>query len=85
MLPTSGVLRGSDGRTTIVIYDAQKQTLSQREVSIVRLLANGQCIVSGDGLHDGDLVVVSGTHHVSDGQKVKPLEPTSKTNVGGLL
>ncbi len=85
MLPTSGVLRGSDGRTTIFIYDAQKQTLSQREVSIVRLLANGQCIVSGDGLHDGDLVVVSGTHHVSDGQKVKPLEATSKTNVGGML
>ncbi len=85
IVPTSGVLRGSDGRVTIFIYDAKKQTIRQHDVTIVHLLANGRCIVSGDGLHDGDLMVASGTHHVRDGQKVKPLEPTSKTNVGGLL
>ncbi len=85
MLPTGGVLRGNDGRTTIFIYDTGKQTIRQHDVSVVRLLAGGQCIVSGEGLNDGDLVVASGTHHISDGQKVKPLEGTSKTNAGGLL
>ncbi len=84
-MPTSGVLRLSDGRVCIFVFDPKSQTLRQHSVQVIRLLPGGQCIVSGEDLNDGDLIVVSGTHHVRDGQRVKPLGPCSKTNVGGLL
>lgn len=83
-MPTSGVLH-ANGRTSVFVFDTASRTLHEYTVSLVRLLNDGRCVVMSDNLHKGDLVVVSGIHHVRDGQQVKPLEPASDTNVGGLL
>jgi hypothetical protein len=37
------------------------------------------------GLKAGELIVTAGVHSLKEGQKVQPLAPVSKTNVGGLL
>lgn len=83
-MPTSGVLH-ANGRTSVFVFDTVSHTLHEYTVSLVRLLNDGRCVVMSDDLHEGDLVVVSGIHHVRDGQEVKPLEPASETNIGGLL
>ena len=84
IMPITGVLHTAEGESVFVL-DAGNNTLRQSSVTVSRLLTDGNCLVSSDQLHDGDVVVVSGIHHVKAGQKVKPLAPPSETNVGGLL
>ncbi len=83
-MPTTGVLHTAEGESVFVL-DPQSHTLRQCVVTVSRLLPDGNCVVLSDLLHDGDVVVVTGIHHVRDGQKVNPLAPPSKTNIGGLL
>lgn len=83
-MPTTGVLHNADGESVFVL-DTESKTLQQCAVKVSRLLTDGNCVLLSDQLHDGDMVVVSGIHHVKAGQKVKPLAPPSETNVGGLL
>ena len=83
-MPTTGVLHTAEGESVFVL-DTESNTLRQCTVTVSRLLTDGNCVVLSDQLLDGDVVVVSGIHHVKAGQKVKPLAPPSETNVGGLL
>lgn len=83
-MPTTGVLHTAEGGSVFVL-DTESNTLRQCTVTVSRLLTDGNCVVFSDQLNDGDVVVVSGIHHVKAGQKVKPLAPPSETNVGGLL
>lgn len=59
--------------------------VSRREVTIVRLMSDGRCIITSDELKPGELVVSAGIHHIQNGETVKPLPAASKTNIGGLL
>ncbi len=83
-MPTTGVLHTAEGESVFVL-DTESNTLRQCTVTVSRLLTDGNCVVFSDQLNDGDVVVVSGIHHVKAGQKVKFLAPPSETNVGGLL
>lgn len=83
-MPTTGVLHNAEGESVFVL-DTGSNILRQCAVTVSRLLTDGNCVLLSDQLHDGDVVVVSGIHHVKAGQKVKPLAPPSETNVGGLL
>ncbi len=53
-------------------------------VTVESLHTDGTAVVTGS-LQEGDLVVSTGVHHLSDATKVKILAPQSKTNVGGML
>lgn len=60
-------------------------TVSRVAVSISKLLPGGDCIITSDGLHTGDILIAAGMRKLSDGEKVCPVAPVSETNKGGLL
>lgn len=80
-----GALLQKDGKSQVFVYNPADGKVEMREVTLVRLLGNGSYLVSTDRLKPGELVVASGVHHIEDGEAVKPLPPTTETNVGGLL
>lgn len=80
-----GALLRKEGRTYVFVYDASSQEVHSREVTVSRLFSDGRVLVTSEGLKAGDEVVSSGVHHISDGEKVRPLASASETNVGGLL
>jgi len=53
-------------------------------VTVTTVNRDGTMLVE-EGLKSGDMVVVSGVHHIKDGQKVRLMEKPSASNVGGLL
>lgn len=83
-VPGGAILR-KDGKTAVFLYDASTQTIRRCDVSVVRLLSNGRCLITSEEIKPGDLIVASGVRHVKDGEQVEPLLPASETNVGGLL
>ena len=73
-----------EGKSYVWTYNATQSTVLKHEVVTDGLTGNGGIrIVSG--LSEADIIVVSGVNVLHDGMKVKLLEPTSETNIGGLL
>ena len=72
------------GQTFVFLYNKEKQNVKKQTVEVVKLNSDGTAVISGS-VADGDQVVTSGVHHITDGEKVELLAPMSKTNVGGLL
>ncbi len=68
----------------VYIYEEKNQTVRRCKVKVLRLHTDGTAVVSG-ALLPGNLVVSMGANHIKSGDKVTPLPPVSKTNVGGLL
>lgn len=83
VVPTTALLNECS-QTSVFLYNKEKQTVSKQAVEVVSLHSDGTAVISGS-VADGDQVVTSGVHHISDGEKVELLDPVSKTNVGGLL
>lgn len=81
----SGAILQKEGKTLVFVYNPDSHTVHSREVTVIRPLTDGRCIIAADGLKPGEPVVSSGVHHIEDGETVKPLPPITKTNVGGLL
>lgn len=82
-VPTTAVL-SDNGESKVFVYDAKSGTIKSRKVTVSRLNTRGYAEISS-GLQDGETVVSSGVHYITDGQKVTPLPKPSKSNVGGLL
>jgi hypothetical protein len=73
-----------EGKAYVWVYDATQSTVSKHEVVTDGLTGDGGIrIISG--LSETDINIVSGVNVLRDGQQVKLLEPTSETNIGGLL
>lgn len=72
-----------DGESCVWILE-EDSTVSARNVKIESLHTDGTAVI-GYGLNPGETVVISGTHQIKDGEKVRILEKASKTNIGGLL
>lgn len=72
------------GQAYVYVYEEKNGTVRRETVCVSRLHTDGTAEVSG-GIVAGDKVVGTGVHHISDGQRVRLLEPISQTNVGGLL
>lgn len=83
-IPTSAILQ-KDDKAFLFVYNSTDRTVHCQEVSLLRLLSNGQSVVSSEQLKMGDQIVTSGVHHIKDGETVKPIPAVTKTNVGGLL
>lgn len=82
-VPASAVLN-EEGKTLVYIYDEKSGVVKSRAVTVTSIQRDGTMQVE-NGLKSGETIVVSGVHHVKDGQKVKILEKPSASNVGGLL
>ena len=80
-----GAILQKEGQTYVFAYDSIDHTVHSRKITVIRLLSNGHSIVTSDNLQPGEWVVSSGVHHIKDGEKVKPLPHSTKTNIGGLL
>ena len=83
-VPGGAILR-QNGNTGVFLYNPSDKTIRRCDVTVTRLLSDGRCLIVSDEVKPGDLIVVSGVHHVKDGQQVEPLLPAAETNVGGLL
>ena len=85
MKVSTNALLQADGRSCIFVYHPETGTVQSQEVTMLRLTSDGNCIITSPSLKVGDIVVTAGVHAIRDGEKVKPLPPISKTNVGGLM
>lgn len=82
-VPSEAVFN-ENGKTSVYIYDEKNGVVKARSVSISKLNSDGTSIIDG-GLKSQEKIVVSGVHHIKDGQKVRLMPKTSSSNVGGLL
>ena len=83
IVPITAVFE-QDGRSMIWIYSPETQQIKAQQVTVKTVRNDGTMEISS-GLKAGEMVVTAGVHSLKEGQKVKPLAPVSKTNVGGLL
>ena len=84
LVPTTALLN-ENGQSAVFVYQGDTQTVKLCSVECVRPLSDGYTIVNSEELHAGDRIVTAGVHAIKDGDKVNPLQPVSKTNIGGLL
>lgn len=84
IVPSTAVF-DADGVSRVFVYDANSSTVKAVEVNVTFLKIDGNSEVTSSSLKRGDLVVSSGVHHINDGESVRLITTTSKTNVGGLL
>lgn len=83
IVPTVSLLR-ADNQVSVFVLDQTTMKVQQKPVKVVFINTDGEAKVVGD-LQEGQQVVRSGIHHISDGVEVKVVAEASKTNVGGLL
>lgn len=73
-----------NGKSMVWIYSPKTKQIKSREVTTQTVRSDGTVEITS-GLKAGELIVTAGVHSLKEGQKVQPLAPVSKTNVGGLL
>lgn len=83
LVPTTAVLE-EGGKSFVFLYDSKTGLVHRTEVEMLSLRLDGTAEVKAN-MRGGDLVVSTGVHYLKDGDKVRLLEKTSKTNVGGML
>lgn len=83
-VPTGAILQKED-KAHVFVFSPADNTVHSREVTLIRLLNNGQSLITSHQLQPGELIVSSGVHFIEDGETVKPLPVVTKTNIGGLL
>lgn len=81
----SGAILEREGKSYVYLLQESDNRLRLCEVTPLQLLGNGRALVRSAEVKAGDVIVVSGTHHVREGEEVKPLPAVTPTNVGGLL
>ena len=82
-VPTTAIDR-KDGQTFVFVLDPNTGTVKRRSVEVGRIDLDGNIQVL-EGLKPQEKVVSAGVRFLTDGQRVKEIEKTSKANVGGLL
>lgn len=82
-VPSSALWKEAQ-RVCVYVYDASSGKVKMRDVEVTSVNRDGTIRVES-GLKPGEQIVVSGVHHIRDGQKVRILEKPSASNVGGLL
>lgn len=82
-IPSAALMRQGE-KSCVWVYLPSKGVVKQRIVQVERMDTRGNAVISS-GLTAGEQVVTVGVHKLSENQKVKPLAPRAKTNIGGLL
>lgn len=70
--------------SSVFVFDAKQGVVNERKVEVGRIDLDGNIQVL-KGLKPQETVVCAGVRYLTDGQRVKEMEKTSKANVGGLL
>ena len=84
-LPGSAVFAdGPDDVSCVYLYDEADGTIHKTPVTMTYVGVNGTVQII-QGLTPGQRVVSSGVHQLTDGQRVRPVQEPTRTNVGGLL
>ena len=79
----SHALSQQEGETFVWVFGADS-TVSRRLVVCSGMDRTGAVIIT-DGLEGSEQVVRAGVNALQEGEKVRPIENESKTNVGGLI
>lgn len=82
-IPSTAVFNKGD-KAQVYVFDEKSSTVHLRDVNVAGLHRDGSCDVNS-GLKNGEIIVCTGVHHLTDGQKVKRMQKPSASNVGGLL
>lgn len=76
----------NDGEQSVIfVYNPIDSCICSKAVKIVKLTSDGSAIIESENVEAGDIVVTAGVNYLKDNMKVKPINKSSKTNVGGLL
>ena len=83
----SGAVLHKGGQSYVFVYEAENDSegvvrMTPVKVTALRSVGTMQVL---QGLRQGQSVVESGVHHLSDGMRVRRTQPTSSENIGGLL
>jgi len=78
-----GAVFDDNGRHCVWVVNTDS-TVTRREVAVKDIASDGTATITG-GLDGSEVIVKAGVHALQDGEKVKIIEKTSDTNVGGLL
>lgn len=81
-VPSTAVFN-KDNKTEVFVFDKESGTVKEREVVVSALKTNGTTLITS-GLKAGETVVATGTRHLTEGQKVKPIPAATESNVGGM-
>ncbi len=73
-----------EGKSYVWAYNETANTVKCKEVQMKGFDSMGMIIIT-NGILNGDLIVSAGVHSLREGQKVKQLQATSNTNIGGQL
>ncbi len=84
VVPVSSLFENKDGGSSVWVYNANTSTIKSQKVVVKSMMRDGNCILL-DGVKPGDIIIMAGVNSLKEGDKVVPLAPKSKTNVGGLL
>ena len=84
LVPTNAVFNDK-GQASVYKYAADTKTVKRCPVKCLRPLTDGHLIITSNALKAGDIIVSAGVNALKDGQQVEPLQPVSKSNIGGLL
>jgi RND family efflux transporter MFP subunit len=82
-IPLKALFHEED-RSFVWLFDSSSTTVKKQEVETGEMAGNGQIRIES-GLYSTDEIVISGIHVMQEGIKVERIEPSAKTNVGGLL
>ena len=72
-MPHEALLPGDDGFSVFTVADGK----AVRHAVKVALQTDKEAVVTGQGLHDGDAVVVAGNLELDDGSAVTVTTPTT--------
>lgn len=76
-IPASAVVSTPEGKDFVWIYNASKQNVNQKFITIGDLDEAGLQVM--DGLKEGEIIITKGVHHLSEGMKVKILNTDSNS------
>ena len=82
-IPVTAVF-DQNGQSMVWVYSPENHQIKIRKVTTHAVRSDGTVEITS-GLKSGELVISAGVHSLKEGQKVQPLAPVSRTNVGGLL
>lgn len=82
---STSALLNKEGQSSVFVYNPESKTVKLCKVHCVRPLSDGNTIITSDEVHAGDIIVSAGIHAIQDGEVVRPIDPVSNTNIGGLL
>ena len=84
MVPMSALVNDSDRQSFVWLVDPDAGKLKRRPVTLGKARQNGFIEISGN-LTAGQLIASAGAHTLAADQKVRVMEPPSKTNTGNEL